>query len=163
MQVVAAGLFYIDMFAGGTGEDRRRRMPMIRGGDRNRVNVPILKHLAQVGNAFGLARLFFEDSLDSLLGRAAVHVANVSNLRVRRSQVTGDVRHPAAIAADDGDGHFLAGAFGGAKPWGAGERDGTSGKNGTLFQELATIDWVGHALMKVVCACAGKKTQSPCA
>src|SRR5436190_1812508 len=101
MQVVAAGLFYIDMFAGGTGEDRRRRMPMIRGGDRNRVNVPILKHLAQVRNAFGLARLFFEDSLDSLLDRAAVHVANVSNLRVRRSQVTGDVRHPAAIAADD--------------------------------------------------------------
>ncbi len=59
---------------------------------------------------------------DPFFDGAAVHVADVANLRVGQRQVAGDVIHAARVAADYGHNDLFVRAPGGAQRTGATER-----------------------------------------
>ena len=139
-QVVAAGLLDIDVFAGRAGEDGGGRVPVIGRGNGNGVHVGIIQDAAEVFHALGLSLLLLGDGSDAFLDSAAVHVADVANLGVGQGQITGDVGHPAAVAADDGDHDLLVRALGGAQRDGAAQSGQTRGENRGLLQESPASD-----------------------
>ena len=47
-QIVGTGLLYIDVLVGLAGPNGHQGMPVVRGGDRNRVNRLVLEQLAEI-------------------------------------------------------------------------------------------------------------------
>ncbi|GAC1465447.1 MAG: hypothetical protein PVSMB1_15140 [Gemmatimonadaceae bacterium] len=56
-RVMTARLFDVDVLPRIERENRGGRVPVIRGRDRDRVDVLVLKHPAKVGHGFGWRRL----------------------------------------------------------------------------------------------------------
>ena len=46
--IVRRGFFDVDMLAGVAAENRRRAVPMIRGGDDNRIHILVVEHSAHI-------------------------------------------------------------------------------------------------------------------
>jgi len=80
--VMAAGLFHINVLSGVERQNRRRRVPMVGCGDKDGLNAAVVKYPAHVGNRFG--RWFFL-VLDIFRGGGqtlVVDIADVGHLDV---------------------------------------------------------------------------------
>ena len=118
VQIVAAGFFHVNMFAGGATEDGGGRVPVVGCGNGNGVNIAVFQEAAQISFTLGRARLFFGDSGQAFFQGAPVHVTNAADLGVGQRHKTFDDVHAAGVAADDRHNHLFIGAAGGAgSPW----------------------------------------------
>src|SRR5436190_3482574 len=90
-------------------------MPMIRSSYGNGVHIRVVQDAAEVFNTLRFSLLLFRDGGDAFFNRAAIHIANVGDLSIRLREVTADVSHAAAVAADDSNEDFFVRAFGRAQ------------------------------------------------
>ena len=79
---MAARLLHVDMLAGGEGQDRRRRMPVVGRGDDDRVERRVFQGLAEILQPLRSAALKSGDARHRFRDGAAVHVADIGHLRV---------------------------------------------------------------------------------
>ncbi len=112
MRIVAARFFHINVFAGCTGQNGGRGVPVIRRGYRNRVHLRILEESAQVFHAFRLSFLLLSSGRDPLGDCSTVHVTDVSNLGIGHGKIPGDVGHATPITADNSQADLFVCSFG---------------------------------------------------
>ncbi len=91
------GLLDVDVLAGGAGEDGHERVPMIGGGNNDRLQVLVLVHLAKVAIAFGLGAEFFKALFEARL----MGVAHGSHVHVLLVLEVGDVLASDETKADE--------------------------------------------------------------
>lgn len=121
VDVVAARFFYVDVFTGLAGPDGDERMPVIRGGDGDGVDVFVFEDFADVGlgfgGGFGFVLNFFE------LGgeEAAIGIDEIGDLDVFQAEVFVDVAVAAAVDSGDGDADGFVSAAEIAGGFGAGD------------------------------------------
>ena len=122
--IVRARFFHIDMFAGLSGEDGGRCVPVIRSGDEHRVHTFYLQYFPYVPN---LLRFDAGDGLDHVCGVGLVvgiGIAHERDLDVLAFVEIPDVISPHAARANDTQRHLVIGAGG---PQAAGQVDGGHG------------------------------------
>ena len=107
MNVVAARLFDINVLAGLAAPDGNQRVPMVRRGDGNRVEVLVLERLANVRNRL---RLGLVADLSQAFGiDAAVRIDQVGNFDALLPEPFLDVLAAAAVQPGDGDADAVVG------------------------------------------------------
>ena len=110
VDVVAGGLFAIDVLAGLAGPDGGERVPVVGRGDGDRVHVLVGEELAHVVVALGLfPGQLFGGGLSGF-ERGLVDVAQRHDARVGQGGVALDVIVAASADADDADVEFVIGA-----------------------------------------------------
>ena len=80
--VVAPGFLHVNMLAGLAAENGRRRVPEIRRGDGDGVEVRIVEHAPQIGDAPARRLLALGDDRQAVGSAVVIDVANVSHLDV---------------------------------------------------------------------------------
>ena len=86
--VVAGGLFAVHILARLAGPDGRERMPVIRRGDRDRVDILVFVKLAQILVDFGLSAGRILNHLGPALGLRRIHVAEGCDVGHRQASGT---------------------------------------------------------------------------
>ena len=139
MQVVAAGLLNIYIFAGLAGPDGHQRVPVIGSGDCQGINGLVVQHLTDVGHGSGRVLAFFLDLGDPGGKRPGIWINQRHNLNpgpARQahhvslaSTVEAGDRHPDGVVGADHPTRRLGSADGEAGPQG----------NGCAFQESTAI------------------------
>ena len=109
---MASGFLDVNMLAGLAAEYGRRRVPEIRRGDGDGVEVRIVEHASQIGDAPARRRLALGDDRQAVGGAVVIDVANVGHLDVGEFQVILDVCH-AAAKAYHADSQLVGGLVGG--------------------------------------------------
>src|SRR5581483_4802715 len=99
-RIMAARFLDVNMFAGGTGQNRRGRMPVVARGDHQRIDCLIIKNATEVSNGSGELASHLANGLRSLREAPLIYIANVGNRhvwllceRLRESQTTAAVSH----------------------------------------------------------------------
>ena len=101
--VVAGGLLDVDILPGETAVDGLQGVPVVGGGDHQRVDVRIVEQFAIIIDEFRLVRGFLEDLCATLLADGAVDVADVRDDAIRLGQEALHHRFPPAPHTDAGD------------------------------------------------------------
>ena len=91
--VVAARFFHVDMFASLTAEDGCRCVPKVGRGDGDGIEMGILQHASQVGDAAARGCLFFCHLGERVSRAVVVHVTNVGDLDIGDFEKIVYVRH----------------------------------------------------------------------
>ena len=91
--------------------DSRKRVPVVRRQDRDRINLLVLIQLAQVGIGLRLGpvllgEMFFDDAREQIL----VHVTQRRHLDIRQRRELLEMRLSHPVDADDSDAHAVVGA-----------------------------------------------------
>ena len=136
--VMAAGLLDVNMLAGLAAENGRRRVPEIRRGDGDGVEVRIVEHAPQIGDAPARRLLALGDDRQAVGGAVVIDVANVDHLNVGEFQVILDVCH-AAAKAHHADSQLVGGLVGGVERVALGQGGGGDSSGGVL-EETATVE-----------------------
>ena len=102
------GLLDVDILARLHGPDAGQRMPVVRRGDADGVDVLRLQQLADVLVGLHLHALLFEFA-SLLLEQRLVHIAQRHDARVAQFAVALDVIGAAAAKPHDGHAHGIAG------------------------------------------------------
>ena len=113
-------------------------MPEIGRGDGNGIEVRIVKHASQVGDAAAWGRLALGDDRQPVGGTVVIDIANVGHLDVGEFQEIFNMGH-AAAQAHHADAQLVGGAVGGAERVAPGQAGGGSPGGGVL-QETAAIE-----------------------
>src|SRR6266446_10199536 len=79
--VMRARLFYIRIFPGLARPDGHQRVPMIGRGDRDSVNVFVLKEFTDIDVGFGLWQSQLLDVPEAMVRHGLIHIAESGNLR----------------------------------------------------------------------------------
>src|SRR5262249_37527134 len=137
--VVRARLLDVDVLARGAGEDGGRGVPVVGGGDEDRVDRPVGQHAAQVPGGLRPAARRPLDRLGGGVHAVAVRVADPGNLHVLAGEQGPDVVHPHAAGADDADDDALVGAAGAAGGFGGSEGRGPGGGQAGLLEETSAV------------------------
>jgi len=103
VDVVAAGLFYVDVFSGLARPDGDEGVPVIGCGDGDGVYVFVFEDFSDVGLGFGGGFGFVLDGLELGGEEAAIGIDEIGDLDVFHAEVFADVTVAAAIDAGDGD------------------------------------------------------------
>ncbi len=123
VNVVAAGFFDVDIFAGLAGPDGDERVPMIGRGDGDRVHIFVFEDFSDVCLGFGGCLGVIFDLLDLGGEEAAVGIDEVGDADAFDVFVFADVTVAAAIDAGDGDANGFVGAAEIACRFGAGDEE----------------------------------------
>src|ERR1035437_7058595 len=91
--IVTARLLKIDMLAGAQGQDRHRRVPMVRRGDGRGIQGFVLQRLPEVLESVRLRFLLLRGGLYSRGDGAVVHIADIRDLDARQAGQAFDVGH----------------------------------------------------------------------
>ncbi len=137
--VVAHRLFDVNVFPRLAGPNRDQGVPVIGGGDRNRVERAIFEGLANVGQNLGLrvALRRFLDGLPRPRQHVVLGIDQVHNLDVRLLKPALDVRFAAAVETGDRDPQTVVGSD--DLPRGTGPRNQQrSAGSGSALQEIAS-------------------------
>mgnify|MGYP001181511964 CR=1 FL=1 len=113
-------------------------MPEIGRGNRNGVEVRIVEHVAQVGDAAARRRLALGDDRESVGGAVVIDVTNVGHLDVGEFQEIFDMTH-AAAKAHHADAQLVGGFVGGAGRMSL-DQGGGGDSSGGVLQETATVE-----------------------
>jgi len=120
IRVVAGWFFAIDMLPRGAGEDRRRRVPMIRCRDHQRVHSGVFNEPADI--LHGPGRKAVAGGLDPFGKGALVHVADGGNLHSGQGCEAADQVAATTVHAHETEANTIVGTER-AQAWkGAGER-----------------------------------------
>ncbi len=145
--VVAAGFLDVNMLAGLAAENGRRRVPEIRRGDGDGVEMRIVEHAPQIGDAAARCRLALGDDRQAVGGAVVIDVANVDHLDVGEFQVILDVCH-AAAKAHHADSQLVSGLVGGVERVALGQGGGGDSSGGVLEETATVEEGVFHFRMK---------------
>src|SRR5690606_34634690 len=115
------GLLDIDVLAGLAGPDGRQRMPMVRGGDGDGIDILVVEDGAHVLDDFDLFAVSLFELSGALPANLQVGVDERGDFNVFERLQAPDVVLPAAIDAEHGNADGLIGAEG------AGGRQSRSG------------------------------------
>jgi hypothetical protein len=108
---VGDGFFHVNMFASLATPDGSERVPMVGGGDGNRVDLSGFKQFSKVAVSRGIGALGTE--LCKARGEhGGIHIAERSNPDTREFEVVVDVILAASIKPDDTDPQIAIGARG---------------------------------------------------
>ena len=110
VDVVAGGLFAVDVLARLAGPDGGKRVPVVGGGDGDRVHILVREKLAHVVVTLGLFPGQLLGGGLSGFERGLVDVAQRHDTRIRQRGVALDVIVAASADADDADVEFVIGA-----------------------------------------------------
>jgi hypothetical protein len=108
--VVAEGFFDINILAGLAGPDRHQRMPVVRRGDAEHVEVFVFESLADILNTNRRTPLLFLDTAEVFGEGSGIGIDQVSNLDARQSQKSADVSTTATVQPGNSDTHSVIGA-----------------------------------------------------
>ena len=137
--VHADRLLDVDVQSGLAGGDHRQGVPVVGSGDQDDVQVPLLEHLAVVGEgARGLLRrLAVGDDLGGLGEHLLVNVAERDDLHRRDLDEPEQVGLAVPARADQADAFRLRGGRGGDVV--SGGCQGQPGRGGSCMEEFATF------------------------
>ena len=122
--VVAERLLHVDVLAGLGGQDRHQRVPVVGGGDRDRVDRLVVEQPAEVLLALrgqGLVARLLGERGERAIEHLLVGVADGGDLDAGDAAEPVEVGVAPAVAAEDGDPNAVVGP--GDGPGGAGARD----------------------------------------
>jgi len=143
IDIMGAGLFDVDVFAGLDGPDGGEGVPVVGGGDGDDVDVGVFHDAAEVG--FGLGRgkaVIGEEFFDAGREEAFVDVADRDDFDVLLGNESAEMGLAASAEAEHGDADGLVGRFlGGGGGGGACCGKGCAG--GGFFHEVSASE-VGH-------------------
>ena len=107
-RIVTARLLDIDVLARCAAENRRRGMPVIRGGTHQRVDRLVVERLAKIGHALRPPLLLLADRRHDFVDRPRIDIADVRDFAIRLAEKAGGQRSAAAVDAHDRDGQRIA-------------------------------------------------------
>ena len=107
---MAARFFNVHVLARLTGPNRQQRVPMVRRGNRNRVEALVVERLAEVLHAAGRCAAVPFDGLGHHGEQAAVGVGQIGDLDVLQAAKMFDVFLPPAVDARHGNANPIVGA-----------------------------------------------------
>ena len=110
-RIVAARLLDIDVLAGGAGQDGRRGVPVVAGGDDQDVDVLVVEDPAKIGDGLGSAAVDLANAARRGLHPAAIDVADISDLDVLQPLEGGGNAGAPAAGAHAADDDLLIGAL----------------------------------------------------
>ena len=141
VDVVAARLLDVDVLARLAAPDGDQRVPVVRRGDRDRVEVLVVEGAADVLDRLGRAAAALGDRLDVLRVRRGVGVDQVGDLDPLHLAERADVRAAPAVQAGDADADGVVGADDPARRFRPADRKAGSdaGRDHRMIQELTTI------------------------
>ena len=140
--VVATRFFHVDMFACLTTKDGGRCVPKVGRCNGDGIEMGILQHAPQIGDAAAWGGLFFCHCGECVGGSVVVHVTNVGDLDIGNLEKIIHVRH-AAAKPHHSDAERVVGLVGGTERVALGQAGGSCGDGG-LCDKPATIEWRWH-------------------
>ena len=158
--VVAAGFFDVNMLTGLAAKNGRRRVPEVRRGDGDGVEVRIVKHAPQIGDATARCRLALGDNRQAVGGAVVIDIANVDDLDVGEFQVIPDVCH-ASAKAHHADSQLVGGLVRGVERVALGQGGGGDSSSGVLEEAATVEEGVFHFSHKISWLSLGKNCYSP--
>ncbi len=147
--IVAAGLLHVDVLARLARPNRLQRVPMVRRGDGNGVQVLVVEHFPKVLEALGRIAAVVLDPPAPRGEQPAVGIDQVGDLDALDVAVRVDVFLSPAVDAGDGDAHPAAGAQHPAGRLGAGDGEGGGKAAGSGPFEEVTAVLAGHGVLPV--------------
>ncbi|GAC1648325.1 MAG: hypothetical protein NVS4B3_03740 [Gemmatimonadaceae bacterium] len=105
IRVMAAWFLDVDVFPGIQGKDCRWRMPVVGGGDDERVDGAVLKRMAKVIDRPRDTGLYSADGRQCLREHAGIYVTQISNFGVRRPCKAFGKHRPPAVKAHHRNAH----------------------------------------------------------
>src|ERR1700733_12510286 len=140
-RIVRARFFDVDIFAGLQRPDADQRMPMIRRGNRDGVDLFVFEKFANVGVRLRFRTTEFFDVGEALIENVFIDVAERGDFDVAHFIEAVNVIDTAAARAADGDAHAIVRAEDGVRL--ESERGGADGEGGGRgFDEVSAFD--GH-------------------
>lgn len=134
--VVAAGFFDVDVFAGLASPDGDEGVPVVGRGDGDGVDAFVFQELTDVGVGGDFGCVVFFQLIDSAANDVVVNVAESGDADAGNAPEAVDVGASASVDADDGD----SDVFVGAEDLGVrmSQRQAEAGADG-VFDEVSTI------------------------
>ena len=102
-------LFYIDVFSRLAGHNRPQRVPAVRRGNHNRVDLRIVEHLSKILYEFGPVFMTFHHNLRRRTVGPAIGVADILDLNVRAFHQTRQQRASSTADAHNPQDDFILG------------------------------------------------------
>ena len=112
--VVRDGLFDVNVLAGLHRPDRGQRVPVVGGGDRDRVDLFVFEDAAHVGVDLRPLAGLLKNHGGGLFRAPAIDIDKRGDLDIGHGKNLFDMRRPARSDADDGDAYAIVGA---AQDW----------------------------------------------
>ena len=133
VDVVAGGLFAVDVLAGLHGPDGGERVPVVGSGDGDGLDAGVGEHLPHVFEFEGLFLVLSGERCLRLFAGGLVDVAQADDLRLGQAGIDAEVVAAPAAEAHDADVHFIICA-----------PDANRRGSGEGSEEKPASCWIGH-------------------